>query len=179
MFFASVALFATLAHIDEYESLVTPFFPEETKEKKTDDIIEKGYMEVESIIRNFNAALSEIYLSSDPSRVRALPVDEKLKKVVADDIAFLNKNGKVMNVSVGEIKLEDIRRLSPFELRVRTREIVSLSYLNAKDGTVSMPRQDAEYKMVYTLGMKDGRWIVIRYETAGVESLSGKRANPE
>lgn len=182
MFLASLAIFMVLAYVDEYQNLIAPFLKKETGTRipYTADL----EVELKKFIQTFNASLSQAYRSSDPLSLDTLPVDGALKKAMAEEMFFLMGGGKVMDVNVEDIKVEGVERVSSTAVTVKTRELVSLSYLNLSDGTVIMPRQDAVYQMSYTLEVRDERWVLVRYVTVGVEGVkssgSGSRVqSPE
>lgn len=168
MFLASIFLFLILASIDDYKALILPFFMKEGNEKKALSI-PKVDEEVAGFIRSFNTLLSQVYLSSDPARVGILPVNDSLKNDLAEEIDFLGRNNKVMDISVRDTKIEEVTRLSPLIFRVKAKETVSLSYLNLSDRSVVMPEKVAEYQTVYTLEMQKSGWIVVGVETVDVK----------
>lgn len=167
MIFGSFALFMFFSFLDEYENLLAPFL----KKEKNVLMDARSTGEVENTIKRFNAMLSQIYLSSNPLMIRTLPADETVKKAVADDIDFLIKSGKVMNILVGDIVVEGVEAFPPVTLRVKTGERVSLSYLNLSDRGVAIPAQDAIYQMVYTLEKRGDGWIIVGHETVGIEGV--------
>jgi hypothetical protein len=160
-----------LASVDEYRAVVLPYF---TKEEKKMVVAEPMLNEgIKGFIMDFNAALTQAYLSSDAQSVVNIPGDERLKKSIADEIKFLVKNKKVMEFYVEDIELEKVEMVRPAIVRVRTRETVSIIYLNLSDGTVAVPRHVAEHSVLYNLGMKNGGWVVVSLETIGVKEKNG------
>lgn len=167
MFLASAILFMSLAYIDDYENLILPFFKKAEREGGDDTTPRRDDIETKLFLQKFNASLSQAYLSADPSKANILPADDSVKKGVADEITFLLKNNKVMNMSVDDIKVDGIERISPAAVRVITREVVSLSYMNPLERAAGKPGRVAEYQMLYTLSMNKGEWSVIRFEMMG------------
>lgn len=162
MVLASLAIFMLLSYIDEYENLVAPLFRKrvETKKAKVPDFM--------SFIKNFNVFLAEVYQAADPSRVNILPASDSIKRVIAEEVGFLLKSGKVMELNAEPLRIERVEKVSPDTMRVRTMEVVSVRYLSASDRSVAVPEKVAEYHMVYTIENKNGRWILVGYETIGV-----------
>lgn len=174
MFIASAITFIVLASIDDYKTLILPFFIKSGTETKTVPLY-KEEKDIKDFIESFNSLLSKAYLSSDPSSVNALPADDSLKRALVEDIKFLLKSNKIMDVSVNDVEIEEISRLSPFAIRVKAKELVSLSYLNLSDKTITMPRQAAEYRMVYTLEIREEGWTLVGSETMGVNMAENKK----
>lgn len=166
MFLASVILFMFLAYIDEYENLLLPFF-QKTEKVGSGKTPGGDDAEIKLFIQNFNSLLSQAYHSADPSRADILPADDSVKKGVADEIRFLIKNNKVMNVTVDDIKVDSIEMISPVAVRVGTRELVSLSYANLSEKKADTPTRVSEYRMLYTLIMSKGGWSVAGFEMMG------------
>lgn len=163
MFLVSVGSFLLLASIDEYENVVAPFFKKGIEKEKT-IVPTKPKEELRRFIQDFNAHLSQAYLSSDPFFVDDLPAIEAVKKGIHDEIDFLSKSGKIMNISVGETSVEDVERLSSLVVRVKTMEVVSVSYLSTEDRNMVLPRQNFQYKVVYTIERMRGKWVVLGFE---------------
>ncbi len=164
MFIASLATFMLLSYVDEYENLVAPFFRKNTRTKKAQSI-NQDFM---SLIKAFNISLSQVYQSSDPSKVNMLPASDAVKRVIAEEIGFLMKSGKVMELNAEPLRIEKVDKVSPEITRVRTAELVSVRYLNYSDRSVITPEKVAEYHMVYTFEDKNGKLTLTGYETRGV-----------
>lgn len=170
MFFASFALFLLLSSLDEYEVLVAPFIKKTVVQNNI--LVTPGMNKaVEGLILGFNTTLSQIYISSDPSGVRALPTSEQVKKAIAEDIEFLIRSGKIMDMKVKDIHVEKVERVSPLVVKVWTREVVSLSYLNIIDKATIMPKRIAEYGVVYNLELMSGGLTIVGFEVTGVKEL--------
>lgn len=163
MFIASLATFMLLSYVDEYENLVAPFF-RKTETKKP----QSANQDFMSLIKAFNASLSQVYQSSDPSKVSILPANDAVQRVIAEEIGFLMKSGKVMELNAEPLRIERVDKVSPEITRVRTTELVSVRYLNYGDRSIIVPEKVAEYHMVYTFEDKNGKLILTGYETRGV-----------
>lgn len=174
MFIASAITFIVLASIDDYKTLILPFFIKSGIETKTVPLY-KEEKDIKEFIEGFNSLLSKAYLSSDPSSVNALPAADSFKRALVEDIKFLLESNKIMDISVNDVEIEEISRLSPFAIKVKAKEHVSFSYLNLSDKTVVMPRQVAEYRMVYTLGIGEEGWTLVGSETMGVNMAENKK----
>lgn len=169
MFLASLALFLLLASLDEYDTVIAPFLIKGGTNKGISVAPDMDSENIRAFIQDFNNILSNIYLTPDTPAVNALPADEALKKAIADDIRFLVRSNKVMEMVANDIVVEGAERFSPDAIRVKTKEVVSLSYLNLSDRKIIMPVKIAEYQMLYTLTKREGGWIVARYETIGIQ----------
>lgn len=163
MFIASLATFMLLSYVDEYENLIAPFF-RKTETKK----VQSTNQDFMSLIKAFNSSLSQVYQSSDPSKVNILPANDAVQRVIAEEIGFLMKSGKVMELNAEPLRIERVDKVSPEITRVRTTELVSVRYLNYADRSVIVPEKVAEYHMVYTFENKNGKWTLTGYETRGV-----------
>ncbi|MBE9541767.1 MAG: hypothetical protein KAV87_33225 [Desulfobacteraceae bacterium] len=171
MVIASVVIFVLLASMDEYESVIAPLLTRETKELKKPMItIPEMDKEIVTFLNDFHSMLSQIYMSADSAKVNDLPADKKILRELVEEIDFLAANGKVMDISIGNIRVKKVDRLSSFIVRVKTMETVSLSYLNIADRTEIVPMQVAEHEMSYLLGGGSGGWMLISLETLGVDS---------
>lgn len=169
MFLGSLAAFVLLSSLDEYNSVITPFLMKAQGEKRALPSTALDTNNIRVFIQDFNSRLSDAYLRSDPSATDVLQADETLKKAIADDIRFLVRSKKIMEMAVNEVVVEGAESFPPDAIRVKTREVVSLSYLNLSDRAVIMPMKVAEYQVLYTLTKREGGWIVSRFETIGLE----------
>lgn len=169
MFLASVLVFLLLSSLDEYNSVIGPFLIKIQGEKSVPPAQGLNTENIRAFIQDFNSRLSDVYLRSDPDAADALQADEALKKAIADDIRFLARSNKVMEMVANDIVVEGAERFPPDAIRVKTREVVSLSYLNLLDRAIALPVKIAEYQMLYTLRKREGGWIVDRYETVGIQ----------
>ncbi len=166
MFSASLVIFLLLASIDDYRAVIMPFFL-----KSGEKEVLKGDEGLKEFIRVFNERLSEMYLSSDISGISTLPADDSLKRDLAEEIVFLIRNNKTMKLKVDDVKVDEVARLSPRAVRVKTRELVTLSYHNFSDGSIVIPEQTAEYQVVYILEVRDTGWTVLTLESTGVKRI--------
>lgn len=168
MVLSSVAIFVLFASLDEYKNVIAPFF----KTKKAGiEFLGAPDMKAnfKAVLRDFNGKLSQVYISANPAESTNLPADDNIKRSIYEEIEFLVKNNKVMKFSVAELEVEDVERRSNFSARVKTREIVSVSYLNLSDKEQIVAKQVADHHMIYTLSLNMGRWIVVGMDTVGVE----------
>lgn len=165
LFAGALVSFFLLSYIDEYENLIQPFF---SKPERPLAISQAGVKEdIKATIRDFNDNISDAFRLSDPSLLSKGQIDDKLRISIAEEIHYLLKEGKVMDMKVNDIKIGKITPISPRQVQVSTREVIGLRYLDTK-GSVSSVYQEAEYTMAYTLEKVKDAWKVVLFETAGV-----------
>lgn len=172
LFVVAVASFLILAHIDQYENLILPLIakPEGLFARSSDRVNNDVLKE----IREFNAFLASAYLASDPSSLTLLPIDERLRSSITEEINYLTREGKVMDLRVKDIEIEKIERLSPISpnlIRATTRETVRLRYLSLSKRNEEVAYQETRYNVVYTLMMAGSKWKITSYETRSVKEL--------
>lgn len=164
LFAGAIGSFLLLSYIDEYENLIAPFFAEERPDGRPPVKMDE---DVKAAIRDFNDALTKAYLSADPSFLRGL-IDARLYSHIAEEIGYLAREGKIMELRVKEVKVKKTEALSPGLLRVNTDENVALRYISFSDKKEMTTYPDARHDMLYMIVMTDGRWQVVSYETRGV-----------
>lgn len=167
MFLGALLLFMILAHIDQYENLILPLIakPEGLFAKPSD----RASNEVLKIIHDFNTSLAAAYLKSDPSLLPSAGIDERLRSSITEEINYLIREGKVMDLRVKDIEIEKIERLSPNLIRATTRETVELRYLSLSKRDEEVAYQETQYNMAYTLMMAGSKWKITNYETRSVK----------
>lgn len=168
LFMGAVASFLVLAYIDEYENLVRPFLSPE----KGPPVLAGTEKTVEKVIRGFNDILEKAYLASDPSLLNSSLLDSRLEASIAEDIEYLKKEGKVMELRVKDSEVNKVEMIPPQVVRVSAKETLGVRYLSAdKDKEIVLP--DGQYEVVYMLSRINGTWRVISYETKGFELKGG------
>lgn len=167
LFAGAIASFLILAHIDQYENLILPLIakPEGLFARSSDRVNN----DVLKVIREFNAFLASAYLASDPSSLTLLPIDERLRSSIAEEINYLTREGKVMDLKIKDIEIEKIERLSPNLIRATTRETVGLRYLSLPKRNEEVAYQETQYNMAYTLVKTDKNWKITNYETRSIK----------
>lgn len=167
LFVGAVASFLILAHIDEYENLILPLIakPEgpfaKPSEKINNDILK--------IIRDFNTSLASAYLTSDPSLLAYGPIDESLRSSIAEEISYLTREGKVMDLKIKDIEIEKVEFISSTLIRATTGETVRLRYLSISKRDEEVAYKETQYNMAYTLVKTDNNWKITNYETISVK----------
>ena len=175
LFAGAVASFFLFSYIDEYENLILPLLSEKKADRPSFSVraadIETDF---EKTIGAFHEVLAEAYISSNPSVLMRSPVDEGLIPSIAQEIDYLAREGRVMDMKVRDISINKIVPLSSFSVRVNTREVVEISYYSDidREKVVSFPL--AEYDMRYSLGWRNNRWYVLSFETIGVRKENFK-----
>lgn len=165
LFAGAVGIFILLSFMDEYENVILPFFAG----KNSDNIyLVKEDEGVKVALRDFNNTLTKAYLSADPSLLKSATIDMGLYSGIADEISYLAREGKIMDMKISDIAVKKIETLSPGFLRVNTGEKVGLRYLSLADKKELVVYADAWHDMVYMIAMKDGKWRVVSYETRGI-----------
>lgn len=167
LFAGAVASFLILAHIDEYENLILPFIakPEGPFAKSSN----RMNSDVLKIIREFNAFLASAYLASDPSLLATVPIDERLRSSIGDEINYLTREGKVMELKIKDIEIEKVEFISSNLIRAITRETVGLRYLGVFKGNEDVAYPETQYNVVYTLMMAGNKWKITSYETKSIK----------
>lgn len=163
MFGGSVLLFFILAFVDEYENLFAT--------NKDKELVVADPYEIESTLKGYVADLSRIYLDPLPELIAELPLSDELRKELSGEIEFLKNDGRVQKLDIRNIWMQDVNQVGPDKVRVTTREIMGLSYLNRTDGTKIRSFPPAAFDMSYVMEHREGRWIIIRYDEMGIEEL--------
>lgn len=122
-------------------------------------------------IAAFNRDLVQAYLDLDPAVLAAVQMDDDLRRNYIEEIAFLQKDGRALELTVGEISLTKVTSLPNAMLSVNTVESVRVRYLNAKDKTALVSYPEARYTMNYTLDRAESGWKIVQIATISV----GKR----
>lgn len=119
-------------------------------------------------IAHFNQQVSLAYRSLDPAPLASLAMDAGLRSGYLDELAFLARRGRTMEMTVGSIRLREIRRLPSELVSVTTTESVALRYLRTADRTEIESYPEAAYVMHYVLERAGAGWKVVRSETVEV-----------
>lgn len=115
-------------------------------------------------LSRFNGQLGLAYRTLDPSALASVPMDDGLRRSYVEELAFLRKDGRAMELSVADIGIEEVRRLPNELISVRTAESVSVRYLAAAGQAETFG-----YVMNYLLERSPAGWKVLRAETLKVE----------
>ena len=119
-----------------------------------------------SAIVGFNRNLSLAYLDSNPALLVAYPMAEGLRQNYLKEIDFLQGDGRVLELTVRDIRIEKVTGLTASMLSVDTVESVKVRYLKASDRTEIVASPVASYAMNYTLEKDASSWKI-----AGVETM--------
>lgn len=166
LFIGAIASFFFLSYIDEFDVFMLPLLKKGPPSAGFHDMVKEG--DVEVAIRDFNDTVAKAYLSSDPLLLNSEVVDYDIRSSIAQDIDYLTREGKVMELRLRGMEIEKVEIISPRLARVNTREILGLRYLSmVGKGTIEYP--DSMYDMVYTLSRMNGKWKVVSYETVGTK----------
>lgn len=122
-------------------------------------------------ITQFNRDLSVAYLELNPAALAASPMDEHLRRNYVDEVAFLRKDGRALEITVRDIRISEVRRLQNMMLSVDTVESVKVRYLNPSERTEILAYPETRYAMNYTLDKSGAGWKIAGVETTNV----GKR----
>jgi hypothetical protein len=139
-------------------------------------VLPKGDADEESLYRaisQFNRQVSLAYKSLDPSPLASLPMDDRLRSAYLDELAFLARRGRTMEMSVGNLELQEVRRLPNELVSVTTTESVALRYLRTADRTEIESHPQASYVMHYLLEPYGAGWKLVRSETSSVRQPGG------
>lgn len=171
MVIAALALLLGLGFADPSKSRLMPSF---FSADPPPGVVPRGAIDegaIVSTIAHFNRDLSSAYLALNPAALAAVPMDEKLRRDFVEELAFLRKGGRALDVTVRDIRISQVRRLENLMLSVDTVESVRIRYLNASDGVEVRAYPEARYAMNYTLEESGSRWKIVAVETMEV----GKR----
>lgn len=127
-----------------------------------DAVDEAGIMRA---ITQFNRDLSAAYLELNPALLAAAPMDEGLRRNFAEEIAFLRRDGRALEMTVREVRISEVRRLPNLMLSVDTVEAVRVRYLNASDRRQILAHPATRYAMNYTLEKSGAAWKIAAVET--------------
>lgn len=165
LFVGAAASFMLLSYVDEYENLLLPFFSAErrTANISTDEIKEDLLI----TINDFNKMLYSAYFLSDISVLSSEQIGDGVRSAIAEDISYLTKEGKVMDLKIKSIEIKRVTALSARHIQVTTRGKAELRYLD-RSGKEEGMYQETEYPMAYTLEQVKGGWKVISFETTSV-----------
>lgn len=166
LFAMAVASFLLFSYIDEYENLILPFI---RGENPGIAVQSRGASnEIKSTLDGFINNLEKAYLSSDPSPLRLIHIDDRLYSSISQEIDYLRREGRVMELDVKEVSIEKVEALSRDIVRVTTSERVGVRYLNTLDSKETL-YPDAMYVMVYTIAVSGSGLKIVNYETVGAK----------
>ena len=172
MFLGALLLFFALAHVDQYESLILPLL---SKDKPSDvaSATKVREDEVLKVLVGFNDALKRAYSSLNPSGLFVFSMSDELRQNYLEELAFLKRDGRTMEVEVGAIKVKESRLLSPFMLKVRTVEPVAIRYVNIFDGTEIKSYPVVNYTVEYIFEIAPYGYKVVSVKTVQTEKNNG------
>lgn len=164
LFIGAIASFLVLAYIDQYENLVQPLF----SPRREPAPLSGSEATVKKIISDFNNALTKAYLYSDSSLLASSPVNDSLRSSLTEEIDYLRREGRVMDLRIKDSEIKKVEFLSPQVMRVSAREMLELRYRNIDSGEETA-YPDTQYDMAYTLSWTNGAWKIVSYEAKGFE----------
>ena len=128
----------------------------------------KGAPDAEGIapaIVEFNRKLSLAYLELNPAALTDAVMDDGLRRNTIEEINFLQQDGRVLELTVQDIRIKKVSRLANLMLSVDTLESVKVRYLKAADRTEIIAHPEASYAMNYTLDKAASGWKIVGVET--------------
>lgn len=135
-------------------------------------VVPRGSAEAQQMlgaITGFDRALSAAYLALDPATLKSFPMDDALRRRYAEEISFLKNDGRALEMTVRDIRIESVRRLADKTLSVETVESVKIRYLNAADHNQIAAYPAAKYAMNYVLAKSASAWKIVGVETLRAE----------
>lgn len=169
MFLGAVFSFLLLANIDEYENLILPLFaPTNSGETFNFAGQNNSTQEIRDTVVGFNDSLSKAYLRSDPSLLLYGPASSRLVPIIAQEIEYLSREGKIMEMKVSDVNIVKVNAISPSTYQVNTKELVKINYLNKGDQSKVVTYPTTEYEMKYIVGRKGSILNVLSFETMSV-----------
>lgn len=170
MFSGAVLSFLLLSYIDEYENLILPFISPPTPNSYIAVSPDSMNEDIRDMVIAFNRGLARAHLKSDPSLLNQLSIiDESLRPSLAGEIAYLAREGKIMDINVKAMDVEKVQAVSPQTIQAYTKETVGLRYLNSATGSETAIYPDAQYRMRYTIRATGGELKVVAFETISIK----------
>lgn len=177
LFIMAIFSFFILAYIDEYETLIAPYFSQEKKDKPIIGQRDKEDLKktLEEYLVFFNKKLSAAYISGEPRNVLRLAIGDALKGEIIEEINHFKKMGKMMDIRVTTLEIEDIKRLPSNGLKVLAREEASVRYIKGDPSDLSPGDYSTiEYGVEYTIHASSTGMIVnnlapVSLKKAGLE----------
>lgn len=127
--------------------------------------------ELSPVIVEFNRKLSLAYLELNPAALTDAVMDDGLRRNFTEEINFLLQDGRALELTVQDIRIEKVSRIDKLRLSVNTLEAVKVRYLKAAERTEIIAHPEAIYAMNYTLDKTASGWKIV-----GVQTLRpGKR----
>lgn len=133
----------------------------------------KGKADEEGIrraIAEFNRNLSLAYLEINPAALTAYPMDDRLRRNYIEEIDFLQQDGRVLELTVQDIRIKQVSELPNQMWSVDTLESVKVRYLKVPERTEIVAYPQARYAMNYTLEKSGADWKIAAIETMNVGS---------
>ncbi len=132
------------------------------------DVVPKGSADEAAMLRaiaEFNRQLSAAYLALDPAPLAAEPMADSLRQDYVTEIAILKRQGRALDQTVLDIRIEAATRLPDLTWSVDTVEAATVRYLNAADRTQISPSPASKYAMNYTLDRSSSGWKMVSVDT--------------
>ena len=169
LFSGAIASFFFLSYVDEYEALILPFFVEKKNERPPVDVSNSGLeKDLLKALVAFHQITYDAYMSADPSFLMRGQVDTLLSQKIAQEIKYLIKEGRIMDMRVSDIVIKKISPSSLGAILVDTSEIVEIDYYSNITGAKLRSYPPAKYDIRYSLNWRNNRWHVFSFETVGI-----------
>ena len=168
----STAIFLILLVLDQSEVSKEHFFAfgPSRKEKALEPQVER---ELLTQIRSFNSALSLSYRTLDSSPLSVFQLEDAVLKPILMELEFFQKDGRIMELDVKEIKIESAKQRAPTTYDVVTNEVTSVLYRNRIDGAEGKEIEvlpEEVFRMRYSLELLPSGWKI-----HGVDRMKDKR----
>lgn len=131
-------------------------------------VVPRGAVDEQGIrraIAQFNEALAAAYLDLDSSALAAAPIADALRRSYVEEIAFLVKDRRALEMTVRDIRIAEVRWLPERMLSVDTVETVKVRYLGAADRAQILAYPETRYAMNYTLEESAAGWRITGAQT--------------
>jgi hypothetical protein len=113
---------------------------------------------LQEAVSAYNALLAQGYRSMDMTPLAAAATPDRLMKAY-HHMAALGEGGVKMDAAPPEIRFETVKRLSPTEAEVVTRESWRYRYV-ALQGNQAGRESTVHYTARYRLAHQEGKWLV-------------------
>lgn len=162
---AALALLLGLGALDENKHRLMASY---TERVPVLGVIPKGKADEAGMlgaITQFNRALSLAYLSLDPAPLSSYPMPDDIRQGYIEELAFLKKDGRALELTVNNVGIDQVERLSVDNYRVKTLESVTTKYLSTSDGKEIASNPASGYVMSYVVNKSPGGWKVLQADT--------------
>lgn len=172
MVVAALLLLLGLGALDENKHLLMPSYTEYTKNTPVLGVIPKGKADEPGMlgaIAQFNRALSLTYLSLDPAPLASYPLADDVRQSYIEELAFLKNDGRALELTANNVRIDRVERLSVDSYRVETLESVTAKYLSTTDRKEIGAYPATGYVMSYVVKKFPDGWKVMQADTAKVD----------